>query len=1339
MALPRSPALRLTLGERLASEDGYSRVDDGGDDDASVSFDAARPGGRGVERACDDSARFAHAFTRDEDRDTRSLRIQPTPPPPSHGPFNQFRLPAATRAIAPSGFSIDSCPTTNRLESEFLSVRHFRTYTSGTPTTETVLFSRTLQEHYTLDDRYAYVTSDDLDVFRGTGHTLSVDNTRSYIRMCAFDLDCMHRKRYGQLHLGESTANDVSEALKGLLHEITKHQNIVCVLWVRDCGFHLYTNVPVSMPLHLELGERLNAAFRNREVIIEVPTYMPLPFSAKERGVPYEPLLFGQSSVPLLGTTPYYDRYELKKPPLCDADTLVAEMDTRCGPLLLVCANKTSLKSGVPKLSLVNDVRLSPIGGYLSQLLEYVDHVRDTGTTTAAAQSDLQPAFRDVPDRIVALFSTEQFETFLKTFYWTHFNLTRSDADARDYSRFVEISAVEKGALYLQHYAVALYKCMSPVSDEDFRLFLKAMYERVLENDPGVARFTDRYSVHTSNGYNDRYDTILEVLSIDYMNNRTIGADLETYINETMCTLLGVQTVEAWSTLYRRLRGPEKETKKYQALDAYINIMSRTKYLTHFDHTWYAYTNDAYYNKLTTINNVPCLSMWVNLDENARRHVETYSRRFTEQSMWSNCDFMFATSVGIFNSLTGLYSAKVPVLRFEKSRNCAVWGLDRPLTMYEEQNRDVLDLSRVTEPFVDILYNRMTELFLNFQIIPAIIQLQHVYNVDDERMCRFFELFENHYTIDSAHFLVEYYPVDPKFIYAIMYMYTEYGLETLLNYNKLVEGVFTYRTGVTSADWAEMFQPKLALVEFDRNAPDHMTRLLSLRGTDLDGKITKDFCLYSVLISVVMIKCFSFRPLLSAFGISELPVCADEALIPEHYRGVEYSTSLDCYKRILKQTVSTVYGDKLTVFEERLAQMTVQVGMSVCFDPETARELVNMVSAVYVPRNVLKKLMILTGPQHTGKSYFCDLITELAAPFVARFHDIRKAADRTAITTKTNVTIINEASSVNPHHMKSVTGNDGESAQVFYSQVYELHKVQCLIYGATNNVIEFKENEKRMHNIDRTTVERIHAITLNGAQIYESDDKYRNDSIFTMVAMSRFFNGVITVPQDISARALGWLAYMTYYHHRDANNNPNLNTSNPHVLAYQQLVYYKNNSLYAFLAQSGITEEPGFYIDARSVIATAHRSIEEKVHFKTIATYGDFESLFNLHYNVRLRSVNEIQGLQFTALIEHIKVTMETVKGDGQRISEAELEDRLTVYGTSLNRSNAREYFKRRNTKVYEPKSRLFVGVKFVHDTADSYGGNAVGDALNAAGNGGFRTGDCGVMTSLTSHVIAAV
>lgn len=123
--------------------------------------------------------------------------------------------------------------------------------------------------------------------------------------------------------------------------------------------------------------------------------------------------------------------------------------------------------------------------------------------------------------------------------------------------------------------------------------------------------------------------------------------------------------------------------------------------------------------------------------------------------------------------------------------------------------------------------------------------------------------------------------MDPKFVYLIMYLHTKYDLGTLLNYNKLVDGLFKYKTDVSSEDWAAMFQPKLDRVTVDSNASDHMATLLSMRGEDLGGEITKDFCLYSVLISVCMIQCFSFRPLVQAFGVHKLPVCTNKERIPE--------------------------------------------------------------------------------------------------------------------------------------------------------------------------------------------------------------------------------------------------------------------------------------------------------------------------------------------------------------------------------------------------------------------------------------------------------------------------
>lgn len=116
-----------------------------------------------------------------------------------------------------------------------------------------------------------------------------------------------------------------------------------------------------------------------------------------------------------------------------------------------------------------------------------------------------------------------------------------------------------------------------------------------------------------------------------------------------------------------------------------------------------------------------------------------------------------------------------------------------------------------------------------------------------------------------------------------------------------------------------------------------------------------------------------------------------------------------------------MYGGELTVFKKALARLTIQLGMSECFDPDTTCKLINILSATYVPRDVLS-----------------DLVMLFRAPGVGRFQDIGQAVERANMTTKTNVTIINEATTINSHRMKSVPNNDGESVQVFYTQNYDM-------------------------------------------------------------------------------------------------------------------------------------------------------------------------------------------------------------------------------------------------------------------------------------------------------------
>lgn len=94
--------------------------------------------------------------------------------------------------------------------------------------------------------------------------------------------------------------------------------------------------------------------------------------------------------------------------------------------------------------------------------------------------------------------------------------------------------------------------------------------------------------------------------------------------------------------------------------------------------------------------------------------------------------------------------------------------------MFVEENKDKLALSETTKRYADIVYDHITELSLHYQIIPAINQIPQLYNIEDMKLSRFFELFENYDNIDLTHYLVDYYPVDPTFVYLIIYLYSKY-------------------------------------------------------------------------------------------------------------------------------------------------------------------------------------------------------------------------------------------------------------------------------------------------------------------------------------------------------------------------------------------------------------------------------------------------------------------------------------------------------------------------------------------------------------------------------------
>nr|AJZ73107.1 helicase [Venturia canescens] len=1184
---------------------------------------------------------------------------------------------------------------TQAVELAFLERYKLTPYVAHKSTSNTVIHSETLGRHYEWPEN-ATVRDDVLRVFKDCGHTLAIDYTKTYVRKFSLEINCACQRNPSSTHANDALANNIKSRVEVMLKRTTNNEPPQCAMWKNSCSYHLYSDVSVSLPLHLLVAKHLSINFQEHNLLIEVPPCMPLPYSAKGTSRPYQPMILGQASVELVGRYPFFECITLQH---VSSDSLVATIIAEPRPVYVCTTNNTRLVYSKPKFpSNISSVTLGKTFSYMNQLEEFiVQSNRRVAKTLADGGDPTEIELRDLDSR-----SKEKFREFIVSFNISHFN--RSDLSL---ASFVRVSASDNGGLYLQPYTVAMHKSLEPITVDAFKSVLRTVYKEVASVDETVARFIDMYEVHTYNSYLDTATEMMAYLSYLFINNISPFLTIDARINEVMSNSLHIESPER---ACKRLQGKKREEKKEvydQLVRVYVDVMARLKILMYNESTltWYVANDNGFYKscKSLTDSNLPCIGEWTGYDKLALDMLgqHLYSRKsfFKTTDLWPVCEFMFATMVGVFNSVTGLYTANTAFLRFVKTRKYAIWDITRPLKSYDKQNHDILKLSYSASRYVNILTNRLTEVFTHFQLAPAVIQLRDVYDIEEFRLTKFFALIQTHTDLRGAYFLVEYYPIDPKFIYIIMYLYDTNELESLLSYEKLVDRVFRYeQERVGENEWRNKFAQQMATLKYDEDEKSYMGTLLSMNGERVRD-VSAQFCFYAVIIAVCMIKCRTFETLVRAFGVSRLPPPKSEH---PRYSGVKFVTNLACLKKNFERTLDIVFGSNLNYFERCLTEIIVKLGMSTAFDSETTIELVNMVSAIFVPINKNKKLFIFFGKKDTGKSLICNWIQELNSPDVARLTRLEEAVERANITMRHNVTIINEVNTLDSSHIKSITGNDAESMKKFFSQEYELQRSQSLVYGATNNIIKFYSHKSRNMDTDKTTIDRIHAIELRGQQTSEAE--YSADSFFMMMTESKFYEGIMNCKESHSANALAWITYVAYYHNRDQNFRPVINVHNRNVKAYKANVYFNNNELYAFMVRSGLTEAEGFTMCKEVLINTVKRSIEDKIS-STITKLSDFKLKFSQHYNLALDEVSVVQNIQYTALIQHIQNNMSTIPSQNGIITRDDIDARLKLYNTVLDRENASVFFKLNNKMYYDPTDGggVYRGVCFAKEDVGSY------------------------------------
>lgn len=1260
-----------------------------------------------------------------------------SPPPPNE----ESRTKGSPLRDVDKPLPNDDCESTVRNEENFIRAMGLAEYierTHGELKNRTIVSSRATKKRYVWHNERALTGAQLATYFSKTGHTLGVDLTRTYVRCFAIDVDCCCRASGIRKteHVNEHVATNIAKRTSVVLREtLNLDRDPILSLWRLECGFHLYSDIAVSLPTHLYLVNIVRASLCSSEgmAVLEVPSIMPLPYSAKLQHKPYKPMLPTQPDTPNLMADYeqkiFHELFRISKTEREDC-TVACLRSERQGSLYL-SRESHAQRLGCPiNYSRILDVEFRQNHEYMSeQMRRYVKFIKDEVTLHDTNPEDEEEDSTDASVLRLEYITDEKVCSSLVRFM-QRFNKTFIKEESADPQTFVNLSLNKYGALNLQHYIVMLHKFFADsITLERFkREVLMAIYgERTLRDDPCMERFVRYYDSHTYDSYTDSWEFMMKHLMFLHQHEidpcDRLNEQIDCYIRHKM----GVESALKFAEKNFTLPKSEQSKANHSVITHYIEALVQLRVVMYNSSTsnYYILDNGNHYRVSTKLDGIPTIiSDWIGahkrtMDECYSRIIMNSSRfTYTQTDLLSECKFQFSTSVGVFNSIIGLYSSKSRFLRFLCHRDFAIWEINTPYHMFAEQNERIIERLKVADRMVDILHNRITDIFVHFILAPAMLQLKRVLFVDEFRIAKFNQMIHRHQDLSSANFLIEYFPIDPRFVFVIMHIYNKYdGSNTLSTYAKLSDHVFDYNR-VDENSWRQRFTPILETLSYETR-DTQLETLRSINGDSVSSP-SAEFCLYATLIAVCFIKCKTFAPMLRAFDVTSKSLSEVVRHPHPEYHDFSYETNLDSYRKNAERAIRIIFGAPLDPHTRNLVNAMFILGMSTHFDPETTVELLSTISVLFVPYNLLKKIFLYYGIGGVGKTLICNVIQTLASPKVGRYNNLSQAVERANVTAKTNVTILNELHWVDAETIKSVTGNDAVSTKQFYTQEYEMHNSQSLIYGATNSIVSFRGQT----DVDRVTVSRFHAIRLCGRQI---NMQKRCGSLFIMLTDNQIYRGTIMFKERDLSNAVAWLAYCSYVRRRDSNHFPRINEDNVDSAQYREDIYRSNNKLYDFLSELGIQEAPGFTMSADLLVNLVRQRINNRKTSNMANGIGSsskqckfeniqaFKNQFRIQYGVKLENGRFVSDMQQIGLIDHITTNMSTVPSPGTIIRDEDIDERIRMYSSGSDRDNASSYFQRENQHTYDYEARVYRDIEFAHDFS-KYMGNEFEEERSAIG-----------------------
>jgi len=474
----------------------------------------------------------------------------------------------------------------------------------------------------------------------------------------------------------------------------------------------------------------------------------------------------------------------------------------------------------------------------------------------------------------------------------------------------------------------------------------------------------------------------------------------------------------------------------------------------------------------------------------------------------------------------------------------------------------------------------------------------------------------------------------------------------------------------------------------------YIDQLLSIK-TD-DGYKSKRFWFEYWLLSVIIYYSREHKPIFMDLDVGEPILKKCDTFYQD---GSNIKTDVDCIKMYINYGITKCFQlneyDNNYKFKILLIHMFLEICFSMNFYKESILELINSFTLIWSTYNHLKKIIIYYGQPNSGKSHFLKILSDLVEPLYAAFINLTKAFERSNITQQKHIIVINEISEIESTLYKMISGNDKNSETKFFHQDYSnSNRSQGILYGATNNIIKFKQADP--YSIDKASISRLHCINFVSS-INSEPSSYK--SLIKIIGSKEYFQSLSPLNSTNRSEMMGWLSYITYVKNRDKNSfSPTLNIKSSDSIDYKHKTFEKNNNIYRQLNLLGLVDSEDFLTSEATirnlvfknpdVVAVKNKTVEGTVNMfiSEISTIYPIKKVINIYF----------QNLIPNSYLLAFKIMLNTIPTKNFNITKQDLENRVnSLYNTKELKTNAYIYFKKYNHKYLNLVTKVYENVAF--------------------------------------------